>query len=451
MEQKRAIVAGAGSAGLLMARELARAGFGVKVFEALDEATYMSLHNWSDAIEFSAFEMAGMPVPVLEGKRFTGPGVRPAPGERGLFEPHAIPDLAIFSPDYSVRTKSDVKFRYVVADRQELRRIQLEQALSEGVEIAYKTRIDGLLGEIGRPLSELKIEGVKADGADHPADLVIDASGREGNLRRMVGNDALVEKVCGKAKAEAFRTVRRYKDGPAPFNFIDHYRYGAYQGYFWIHFHDEGIVDIGGGMPFGGGIKEKVLELVSTFPNVTDEELRGGGGVLYLNEPPPTLVAGGFMVIGDSAGQVNPNNGCGVGSAWIGALAAIDAIKRAKDFTLESLWLYNKEWFHGRGAHYAALNTMKNLLQELSHDEIALLMRMNVMSGELLTNNLNGVFAPSSASDSFRALGLIFRSPSLLSKLMKANSAGKKCYDRYMSYPGTWNEQSFNAWRDTGS
>jgi flavin-dependent dehydrogenase len=318
------------------------------------------------------------------------------------------------------------------------------------VEVIFGKSVDGLMGNLNCPLNELIIEGVRSDGTDYPADLVIDASGRDGNLRKMAGCGALIAKEMGKAKSEAFRTVRRYKDGSVPFNFIDHYRYGAHQGYFWIHFHDEGIVDIGGGMPFGGGIREKVLELVRTFPNVTDEELRGGGGVLYLNEPPPTLVAGGFMVVGDSGGQLNPTNGCGVGSAWIGALSASRVAAQAKDFSVESLWPYNKAWFSGRGAHYAALNAVKNMLQELSHDEVAMLMKFNILSGELLTNNLNGIFAPSTVSESLRALGLLFRSPPLLSKLMKANAAGKKTFTRYMHYPEFWDEAAFNAWCATG-
>jgi len=55
------IIIGAGPGGTLLARECARRGIKVTLYE---KGTYENLgHDWSDAVERSALEAAGFPIP----------------------------------------------------------------------------------------------------------------------------------------------------------------------------------------------------------------------------------------------------------------------------------------------------------------------------------------------------------------------------------------------------
>ena len=71
------VVAGAGPGGTLLARDLARAGVKVAVYEAGTEVE--TGHNWSDAVEKSALAAAGFAInnALRWGRRFDDV-VRPA-------------------------------------------------------------------------------------------------------------------------------------------------------------------------------------------------------------------------------------------------------------------------------------------------------------------------------------------------------------------------------------
>ena len=452
------VIAGAGPGGSLLARELASAGISVAVYELKKEGTLG--HNWSDAVEKTSLAAAGFEIPAVVNSRFKGTLVKKGEQDDNLFEPHRIAPLQIRFPDLSGTTKNGVDFRYITTDRKVLGRRLAEQAAKAGAKYFYRHRADKLLGNTDGPLEDIRVEGLRVTdtetglSTDVSADMVVDATGYLSVLRTgLSGAPAVGKKFAGGDLAYACRTVRRLDPKRAKKDDLtDHYRYGAFKGYFWTHVHHRDSIDIGGGVREEPGRIDPmtvIKEMIAQRPSVTGEELRGGGGIVLVGKSPWSLVAPGFAAVGDAAGQVIPTTGCGVGGAMDGALLAAETIKSALKSggcSLEALWPYNFGWFSRRGNHFAALSALKEILQDLSHDEISFLMKKDIMSGEMLTPTINGIFEVPDLPTMIKTLVNGITRPGLLMKLNKATTMGKKIYKHYGKYPERWDSAAFGKW-----
>ena len=452
------VIAGAGPGGALLARELAVAGVSVAVYESKRAGALG--HNWSDAVEISALAAAGFEIPEVDGDRYKGRLVKADEFDNNLFEPHRMARLQIRYPDLSGATRNAVDFRYITTDRQVLGRRLAEYAANAGAKIFYQHRAEALFGDTDGPLENIKVKGLrvkdKTSGGliDVSAELVIDATGYLSLLRTgLAGATEINRKFSGGDLAYACRTVRRLDTKHAAADDLtDHYRYGAFKGYFWTHLHHQNTVDIGGGVREEPGRidpKNVIREMIAERPSVGDEELRGGGGIVLVGKSPWSLVAGGFAAVGDAAGQVIPTTGCGVGGALTGAMLAAQVIRSALEgdgCNLKALWPYNRNWFVNRGAHFAALSALKDILQDLSHEEIAFLMRKDIMSGEMLTPTINGVFEAPDMPTMLKTLASGISRPRLLMRLNKATTLGRKIFKHYRKYPETWDRAAFRQW-----
>lgn len=449
---KKICIVGAGPGGLTLARILAENGNIVTVFDSLSEDANITRHNWSDAVEYDVLEQAGLPVPEISGDCFTGAGVKNGLDTGGLYEPHRIPSLTVYAPEYDGRAAGGVDFRFVLLDRAALQRYLLQKAREAGADVRFSTPVTGLLGDLGGGLEEINVRGVVLSGsggnAEYECDLTVDATGHQSKLRALMGEPALSRPYAPDDFGYAFRTVRRYeKSGVQPsIPFEDHYCYGKHRGYFWVHFHNDYAVDIGGGVPLEGAARGMVLDMVASLPDVTQQELRGGGGKVLVGTSPPVLTASGFLAVGDAAGQTNPCNGCGVAGAMRGALLAARVLSKLEDFSLESLWEYNHLWFTGIGAHYAALGAMRRAFQAFSHEEICFLMESGIMSGDVLTNILHGVYQPGTPGMALKVLRHAWNRRGVLSKLLASDSVSKSRFKLYERYPAQWDRAAFNEW-----
>ncbi|HSV98139.1 MAG TPA: NAD(P)/FAD-dependent oxidoreductase [Spirochaetota bacterium] len=454
------VIAGAGPAGLLLARELALQGIRVTVYEKRKRSA--KAHDWSDAIEYSALRDAGFDMPVAEAGIYRGKLVKKNPSGKGLFEKHVVNPLQIWAPDLSCKTAADVEFGYILTDR-----IALDDMLRAGAEKAgavmrFEHEAVGLLGQTTGGLGIIRVEGLRlkdlklAKSVDVRADVTVDATGMVSALRTVLSAFGAVERPFEAGElAYACRTVRTLDRKMLPPGGIpDHYRYGAHKGYFWTHFHDDETIDVGGGVKDEPGRVDPIAiikQIIASYPAITARELRKGGGRVLVGRSPWSLVASGFLAVGDAAGQVVPTTGCGVGAGLVGAMLAARTIAEASakgDAGIGSLWAYNRRWFveSGRGANLAALGALKDILQNLSHEEIAFLIRKDIMSGEMLTPSINGIFFAPDPKTMLKTLINGISHPGLLLKLNKATAAGKKVYAHYLRYPREWNAKAFKQW-----
>jgi len=450
------VVAGAGPGGCIFARDLARAGVPVVVYEqgTLDDLG----HDWSDAVERKALAEVGFAVPP-EGSTNRGDLVKKSPGDPdGIFEEHAYPEMEVWAPDYSCCKK--VRFHYITTDRRALGRRLAEQALAAGAQIRFRHEVLDLL-VTGSTLGDVKVTGVRVrdletgEEREVSADVTADDTGFRAALRtRLPAATGITRAFSDSEMAQVYRTVRR-RDRDVHDPITDHYRYGYQTGYQWVQFLNEDEIDTGAGVrhdPKNPDPRDIVEEFISRHPSITGDVVRGGGGLCLVGRSPASLVAGGFVAIGDAGSQTIPMTGCGAGGAMVGGMLAartVAAAARAGRSDIASLWPYNHAWFvtSGRGANYAGLTALRNSLQSLSHEEISFLFRKNIFSGEMLTPSINGTFRVPDLKTMASTLIHGISRPALLLKLNNATTLGTKILKHYLRYPEAWDAAAFEAWR----
>lgn len=465
---KSIIIAGAGPAGLLLAREMAKAGWTVNVFEAKAQEQLTEQHDWSDAVEYSVLQEAGLPVPVKKETYFEGDGVKESIDGDGLYEPHRISDLQVYSPDYKARIKGKVEFPMILIDRVALSKYQLKQAEEAGAKVHFGCPVITLTGDLSGDIGDIKVTGCEVkrsaqqntngDGQQSnttetiSADVIVDATGHRSVLRQTLGCPAIAAPFDDGDFANVTRKVYRFDTlkTDSQYPTVDHYSYGKYSGYSWTHFHRDGVIDIGCGVSSWHTPAEaqQAQDFMAKALGV-GEKLRGVRGVserVLVGASPPALATSGFMVLGDAAAMTNSMNGCGVAGAMRGALIAANVLKNASDCSIASLWPYAAQWFRGIGAHYASLRAMSRALQKLTHDDVRFMIGRGILGAAMMQNNLAGRFAAPGIGDSLRTLfACLGGNMPLLSMLMNAQGKAKRVHKLCRQYPEAFDPASFQA------
>lgn len=454
-------VIGAGPGGIVLARELARQGIKVTIYEKQRSGELG--HDWSDAVELAALQAADLDMPVLNGLEWKGKLVKEKLGAGGVFEKHAVPRLDICSPGMSSIKKVD--FRMITTDRQRLNQLLIEQAETAGALVRYRCEGRALLyHENGKKGPD----GVEVFGAvimdletgveeEIHADLIVEASGFHAVLRTgLPAYTGLADSFRDSDFALVHREVRPYfSEKRSKDNIPDHYRYGYHTGYQWTHIHNEQSIDVGSGVrndPENPDPKDIIEEFISRHPAIKTERLRGGRSLCIVGAPLMNFVTNGFVVIGDAASTSVPTTGCGVGSAIFMALWAAEIITGAaleKRNDLEKLWAINKKFYleNDRGPSLAALAALRVMLQNLSHRELDFLFDKDLMDAATLQNAVNGVFRPPGLGKMLRSLYGGISSPPILIKLNRAITGAVRVYKHYRQYPANWDASLYEKWK----
>jgi len=457
----RVAICGAGPGGLVLARELAKAGIDVCIYEKGD---YAGLgHNWSDAVERIALEAAGLEMPTLDGTLWEGALVKSEDNPGGLFEPHAIPFLQLHSPDYS--SVKLIEFRMITTDRRNLAQYMLNEALTAGVKIKYGCEgiklnysETGEIGPHGVTVEGLKVKDLESGIVeDFTADLVVESSGFNSVLRCSLPDYTGMSRTFRDDEfALVNREVRRrdrdraYTD-PIP----DHYRYGFQTGYQWTHIHNEDLIDVGAGVrndPKNPDPKDIIEEFIARHDSILAEKVRGGRSLCIVGAPLHNFVTNGFLIIGDAASTSVPTTGCGAGSAILVGLWAseviVEAASKGKN-DIAALWGVNTKFYldSNRGASLAALSALRTVLQSLGDEKLSFLFRSNIMDKDTLENAVNGIFTMPTINKKISTLFKGLTAPAVLLQLNKGISKGSRIYNHCKHYPPSWDPKAYDKWR----
>lgn len=284
------------------------------------------------------------------------------------------------------------------------------------------------------------------------APIIIDASGYHAIIRNNV-NMFFEDKVEPTEVEVCYREIRDLN-----VNFDNPKRCKIYLtssfapgGYFWIFPEGERRVNAGLGVQMLPNHKNpKTLFMNHVLNNSLFDGsslIKGGGGMVPTRRPIFSLVDDGLVLVGDSACQVNPIHGGGIGpSMQAGVIAGktiISALER-EDTSKKSLWNYNLEYMKGYGAKQAGLDLFRILLQLMDDQDLNYGMAHRIMTEEDILNASLGKEFKLRITDKIKRVFRGIKKISLLNKLRKIAKEMKIIKELYRNYPNS--PEKLNDW-----
>jgi geranylgeranyl reductase family protein len=330
-----AVVVGAGPAGLIAAREMARSGVSVRV---LEEHERIGEPN----------HCAG----VLSVEGLQRLGVEPSRD----FIQHEVRGGRAYSPDGQEIRITGSRTRAYVVDRAAFDRHLANLASEEGAEIETGTRVTELKQKRGR------VVGAVAAGKEFECEVVIDAEGIGGRLARTVGLPSPNTGVLRGVNAE----VSGVELEP---HFVEVWMGEEIApGFFaWV------IPLTDGGARCGLACSEgDPVSRLSHFLGRRFGEVEYSKPVVWpvnTGGPVERTYGDGILLVGDVAGQAKPTTGGGV---VIGGLCALEAASTAVEAlhvgysSSASLRLYEGLWRRKYGREFSSMLAARRFVNRLS-------------------------------------------------------------------------------------
>lgn len=427
MKQKRydVVIAGAGVAGCLAARDLARMGRSALVVESGGPDTLG--HDWWDTVEADIFERVGFPPPP--------------PGE--LMRPMRS---TIRTPLKTTGVTVEMPPTHINIDRKLFAQRLYGAALEAGAEFVFGARAQGPV-----------FDGEKADGIDYVgrngrretvrADIVVDATGAAGALRAKMPNRHGFEPRLKRADfVVTWREIRADTSNQGRSILV------VDDGAQWVCRSQEGMVDVFAcffDIPGRRDPREETVKLMERERGVGDKILRGGyGAKIPVRRGLDSFVAPGFMLIGDSACMANPMNGSGVTTALlaasIAAKTAAAALER-RSFTTADLWPYNVEYKRAQDGKFAKLYMLQQLMLGEPKEHLHYFMSRGILPPDGFWNAENSVSIRN--LDRFpRAISLLAR-PTFFGRAAVTFALAELLEQHYKRFPEKFDPGAFKAWR----
>jgi geranylgeranyl reductase family protein len=306
-----------------------------------------------------------------------------------------IKGAKLYAPDLKKCINlTDSKQTGYIVNRIEFGQRLLNEALDAGVEqFMDKTMVLDLLYNKNF-IAGVKVKLKNGDKIDLKSKILIDASGFYSPIRKKI-NSALIEKeilkedciLCYREIVKFSPQDLKVKDPEYISIMLNSEK--APGGYIWYFPKNESSVNIGLGtfMDYKGKVKNLYQQNVFKEYIKTSkfEIISSGGGVVPIRRPIWSCADDGIMLVGDAACQVNPIHGGGIDPSMRGgffaANTALAAIEK-EDYSINSLWSYNKSVMTSFGAEYASLDLLRMILQVLSNDDLNFALQQDLLSGE---------------------------------------------------------------------
>ncbi len=374
---KNIIVAGAGHGGLAAAYHLANSGYTVTVYERAAQECDLG-YEWEDFFDAATFEESGLPEPD-KGKipkvpiSFYGPN------------PEDEPIRQTFAP-------GEVEMHMY---RKDLYAHLVRIAREAGVEIVFGCTIYApkLIGS--------RIIGIETSMGDFTADLVIDACGVDSPLRTNLPAYLGVQKTLHKydyvyAYRAYFNRLEGFEDVQNEYKtyFVDDGRMGTC----WA-VTTENTVDllIARFEPFGQDEIDRMYKIFKADnPHLGDTRVLGGQVTkIPLRRPLAVLVADGYAAIGDSACMTVPIAGSGIANSLRAGKLLADAVRadRNEEFTVSTLWKYQKDYYENIGGTMAMIDAAKSFFLNLKKADFEFFFGSNILNSDDLSINTNATSA----------------------------------------------------------
>ncbi|MFX1511909.1 MAG: FAD-dependent oxidoreductase [Promethearchaeota archaeon] len=423
------IVCGAGVAGCSFAHHVSKQGFNVLL---LDQKPRENLgHDWWDAVNQVVFEETEINPPQPPERLNYGSSV-------------------YTSPNGKTQMYGTTPRKYSV-DRKLFAQRLLKLAIEGGTK--FRDRIKILKPEI----KETGVIGVIIQNENNiemniKARLVVDATGVRATLRRQIPFETDFEKKI--RKQDTFVLYREIRE--AITSRTDRIvRFGHHQGLSWISFRQKGLVDILAGtldLPNHINPKDIVKGYLQDYKGEIGEKIirAGYGGIIPIRRCLDSFIEDGFLVIGDSASQINPIDGSGIAASMYAAYYAsntvVQALKQKMVLTKETLWPYNYNYKTIVGSKFVALDIVRLFLMGRNDPEKDL----NYLFGRGIVGarDLQGWGQKSSSFSTFKRLIKGLDQLPLLRELKRVKKLSKKATETYRAFPEQFSQESFEKWQN---
>ncbi len=271
----------------------------------------------------------------------------------------------VYAPDGTpVRIRYDKVGGYII-ERKIFDKFLASEAVRAGADLLSDAEAK-LLKKNGR------VTGVKVNGEEIVARIIIAADGVESRIARDAGINTVLDPYDIDSCFE-YEMVGIEIEEPDMLSMFLGNRI-APRGYVWIFPKDEDRANVGVGI---SGKEEKTARYyLDKFIN-SRPELKQGGilevnvGIVPVGGFLKELVKDNVMVVGDAAHQVNPLHGGGINEAMIaGRLAGMTAGRAIEQNNLRILREYEENWWATRGKRMEKILRIRKLTERLTDDDM---------------------------------------------------------------------------------
>ena len=370
-----------------------------------------------------------------------------------------IKGAKIYSPNLKkCITLVDPKQAGYIVNRLEFGQRLLNEALDAGVnKFLDKTMVLDLLYKNGT-INGVQVKLENGEKADLRANIIIDASGFYSPLRKKVRSSLIEKDVLREDSILCYREIVKFSPKDQEVQDPDYItlildQEKAPGGYIWYFPKNESSLNIGIGafMDYRGKVKDLYrMNVYNEFIKTSKVDiLSSGGGVVPVRRPLWSCADNGFMLVGDSACQVNPLHGGGIDpsmrAGYHAANSTVHAIENNNN-SINELWDYNYNVMTSFGAEFASLDLLRIVLQSLSNEDLNFGLERDLLTGEeILEISSSGEFNLSLVDMAVKAFKGI-SNPNLLLDLNYLRIRMNEISKFYKNFPKTLNQ--FSNWKE---
>ncbi len=350
------VVVGAGIAGPIVARNVAKAGYSVLLIDK--KPAIGSPKQCAEGISIKVFDKYDIPY----GKRYIN---------------REIYGAKLYSP-----SGHELELRYkeasgVILERKVFDKMLAYYAAKAGADVLARTEALDVIRKDG------KIAGIKAKHEDEPveiyADIIVAADGVESMVARKAGINTYAPPHEFDSSYEYEMLIEGYDPD------LIHLWFGnevAPRGYVWVFPKDEDRANV------GIGIASDHPETAKYYLDKWLEEnkipakkiLEVNVGVVPVGGFVKELVKDNVLVVGDAARQVNPMHGGGMAEAMeAGTIASKWIVKALEEENLSLLQNYTKEWWETDGKRLEKVLKVRKVTEKLTDEDLDLFIQ--ILSG----------------------------------------------------------------------
>ncbi len=430
---KKIIVAGGGHGGIATAMLLAQRGFDVTVYEknSREDMGY----DWTDIFDRKGFFAIGLPMPDENMYAFKQ-------------------DMTFYGPSYATALTQNVPEdqREIQMERKDIYKYIIAHAENSGVKFQFECAVNCPI------MFGNRVVGISTEKGEFYGDLIIDACGMNSPLRGNLPAHLGIQKSS--IEYEQFYVYRAFFNKTAEVEKKDFFKLVLLPenelGISWVNTEEEYTdVLIGRFNPFTlEEANEKIAKMREKNPSIGTNMVRGGQFAnIPVRQPLGVLVADGYATIGDSAFMTVPIIGSGIANSFKAAKILADTICADEngDYSAESLWAYQKEFYKKIGSGLAPLACVKLLLTRLEGQELDYIFATGILNADDMTigaddTNLGAMLGGMKLDDIKIKLKGLVNNKTVLKKVIRMGTELVKATVVTGAMPKAYNRKAVASW-----